>query len=452
MLIRNLLYILQSEGYDPRRFLRYTYGHLAWWKLEGRQKLEWTGKIVVLYVVTWILVIGLILMLIKYWGWVGLFCIIILLSVLPCLIVLSLLVVTPVDWILKKIIVGRAKELLKQKNMIKIGITGSYGKTSMKEILGAVLQEKFKVLKTPENINTDIGVARFITKNLRDEEVLIVEMGAYSKGDIINLCELVNPDYSLLTGIAQAHLDRFGSMENIIEAKFELPKRTRKLSLINLDNEIIKSNHQKIDLKNYRGISKKIFSNVQILDNFAGVEFEFDNQKFRCALLAEHNLSLISLAFELARELGLDDEQMKRGLLMMKPVTHRLQPIYNEKADVMILDDNYNANIYGVESALEVLARAKGRKIVITPGPLVEVGDMTEELNNKVGKMYASKVDLVMLIKSSVSKYVLEGMNDEGFDEYKLYDSTLEAHEDLKKILKKGDTILFQNDLADIYL
>lgn len=452
MIVANLIYILQSENYLAKRFLRYVYSHLDWWRLQKRQKIVWTKKAILIYALTMIFFGGILVMGIWLTRWWAVIMMLFLVIILPWLVLLSLTIVWPIDYWLKQRIFEKASRIIRQKKLIKIGITGSYGKTSTKEILVGMLSQKYKVLKTPENINTDIGVAQFVIDKLRDEEVLIVEMGAYQGGEIRSLSRIVAPDYSILTGINETHLERFGSLENTIKAKFELPEATKKISFLNFDDSRVVDNYQRFRINQPVGVkSKELISAVKIKPDFQGLEFELFETEMSCQLLAEHNLSLIALAAALARGLGLTAEEIKRAVAKIEPVPHRLQPIHNQQIDVWVIDDSYNANFDGVMSGIEVLKMAKGRKIVLTPGPLVELGQRAEEIHKKIGKLYAENLDLVLLIKSRETAFVEAALKERNFKNYKVYPTTGAAHADLKNILQAGDTILFQNDWTDVY-
>jgi len=456
MLLRNLIYILQLNLYDIKSFLKFAYSHPAWWKLEKRARLVWTKKTKLVYAVTIFFLLAILGYAYSHFGLLGLSIIFFEIILLPILIIFAAFSIYPIDRYLKRRLVKCAKSILRQyaKGVMVIGITGSYGKTSTKEILASILEEKFRVAKLSENINTDLGIADFIVKNpdlLRDKEVSIVEMGAYQKGEIKNICDLVAPDYSILTGINEAHLERFSNLENTIQAKFELASTTKKLAVLNLDDENVKNNFPKFKLKNSVGVTKSSVQEIKILDNFEGLEFKIEGKIFRTKLLAEHNLSLILLCLEIAKELGMSLEEMAAGVEKIPYIPHRLEPIYNEKTDVWVIDDSYNGNFNGIVSGLAVLNRAHGRRIVLTPG-LVELGKKTEKVHNKIGQLYADqKLDLVLLIKNKATEYIVSGLEEKGFRNYRVFDSTDQAHAALAEIIRSGDTIIFQNDLPDNY-
>jgi len=456
MIIRNLIYILQAELYDARKFLRFAYSHFQWWQLEKRAKLVWTKKALLVYALTVGMLLTILAIFLVFFGTLGMLSVVVLVPFVPVFIVFALWIIEPVDRFLKDRLFRKAQKFLRdnRKNLIVIGITGSYGKTTTREILASILSEKFRVIKLSENINTDAGVTDFILKNQKkflESEIFIVEMGAHKKGEIKKLCDLVAPDYAILTGINESHLERFGSLENIISAKFELPLATEKTVVLNFDDENILKNYARFKLRYFQGVSKNEAKNIKSLDNFSGLEFEFEGETFRTKLLAEHNISLILMALRVAQKLGMAMREISRGVGKIEHVPHRLEPIYNELTKVWVIDDSYNGNYAGIVSGLEVLKRAPGRKIVLTPG-LVELGDKSAEIHEKIGRLYAkSGIDLVLLIKSPNSGYITKGLEEKGFENYRVYGSSQEAHADLSNVVKSGDTIIFQNDLPDNY-
>ena len=456
MIIRNLIYILQAELYDGKKFLRFAYSHFSWWKLEKRAHLVWTKKARLIYVLTALMLLAIFLLSVGVFGALGLISLIILIPLVPVVITIALWIIEPIDYFLKRRLFKKAQKFLREnrKNLTVIGITGSYGKTTTRDILSSILSEKFRVIKLSENINTDIGIADFILKNPKiflENEIFIVEMGAYKRGEIKKLCDLVSPDYAILTGINESHLERFGHFKNIISAKFELPEASKKTAVLNFDDENVLKNYARFKLKEVIGASKSEAKNIKNLDNYAGLEFELDGAMFRTKLLAEHNISLIILAARVAQKLGMTMSEISRGVGKIEYVPHRLEPIYNEMTKVWVIDDSYNGNFDGIVSGLEVLKRAIGRKIVLTPG-LVELGEKSAEVHKKIGHLYAeSEIDLILLIKSPNSGYIIKALKDKGFENYRVYESSQEAHSDLSNVVKGGDTIIFQNDLPDNY-
>jgi len=373
----------------------------------------------------------------------------------PLFLVVSAWLISPFEQFLKRRIVNRARNIMRQSKARVIGITGSFGKTTMKEIVAKLLEDSFVVVKTPENINTDLGVVEFIfthKKEIFEADIFIVEMGAHRRGDIQALCDLVRPQYSILTGISESHLERFGSIENIVKGKFELPRATRECTVLNDANTYIHEaiQEQQAILCEVIQVSEKDVTSIVPLENFAGLSFAWQGMPFTTKLLGQHNALLFVLGMTLAQKLGVSLEELQERVKLVVPVEHRLQPIYNPMTDVWILDDSYNGNREGALSAIEVLARSKGRKIILTPG-LVELGEKSEEIHQQLASEYIRVADEVLLIKSVMTGYIEAYFAEKGYTNFSVYATTPEAHADLGMVLRRGDTILFQNDLTDNY-
>lgn len=455
MLIRNLLYILQLGNYEINNFLKFSYSHWPWYNLQKKGALRWTRKIFFIYFSTLLLIslfIFFSLYVFKYWGVVM---VILLVLFLPILLSVSCLLITPFDLITRNRMIKRARKILDKhrESLTIIGITGSYGKTSTKEILFAMLERKFRVIKFDGNINTDIGIAAAIIArdiDLTECDVLIVEMGAYRLGDIRKICRYVQPDYSILTGINEAHLEKFGTIDNTIRAKFELPEMTKKVSILNFNDKNVADNYEKFKIKNAI-ILKSDGVEIQAIENFGGLNFIIDGIVFQTRLLAKHNIDLILLCIEMAKLMGICVSDLVGVIRDIQYFKHRLEPINNPVSGVCVIDDSYNGNLKGFESGLEVLNRALGRRIIITPG-LVEQGSAMIDIHHGIGAMYINAgIDLVLLIKNKATKYIVEEMDKRNFRDYKVYETTMAAHADLHNLLRTGDTILFQNDWSDNY-
>ena len=453
-IIRSLVYILQREDYNSKRFLSFVYSDLHWYAYEKRQAIDWTLKAKAIYY-SCLLLVSVLIIGAVYWFyfWTILF-VIILIPLLPMLALFVLFCFSPLDYILKKRVITQAKNILSKTKTPVIGITGSYGKTSLKEILAVVLSSGFKIVKTPNNVNTDLGVAYFIIsqqKEITEADFFIVEMGAYQIDDIAKVCDLVSPQYSFLTGINESHLERFGGIENTIKAKFELAERTVKNVILNFTDENVKNNYTRFKLSNAIGVDYSLVREINFLPNFSGLSFDYDGKTFSTKLLAQHNIILMVMALTLAKELDLDLNKAIMPLASMPIVKNRLEPIWNAASQLMIIDDSYNGNFNGFVSGLEVLDRALGRRLVITPG-LVELGEKKEERHREIARLYAAKkIDLVLIVKNSATNYIIDEFKKIDFSNYKVYSDAISAHNDLGNILRVGDTIIFQNDWPDNY-
>ncbi len=382
---------------------------------------------------------------------------------LPLLAPLSHIIMKPVERGINKKFIKKAEEKLEKfPNLIKIGITGSFGKTTIKNALWSILSEKYSVCKTPQNFNTPMGITKTVLENLTiTHQVFIAEMGARKNGEIDELCQIVQPTYAIVGTIGEQHLQTFGSFENVKRTKKELATFVEEKGFCTFDadneasNELFSSHNGKkarVSIKNHNA---SVYA-TDIKTTQSGTEFVLHakDKKVACStkLLGLHNLSNILLCVPTALELGLSLEEISSGISKIAPIEHRLQLI-NAPNDILILDDTYNASIDGSKWALEVLKMFDGRrKIVITPG-LVELGSLGRLANYEFGERISEVADIVVVVNKTNELSIRQGLMDKKFDESKVYfvENTQKAQELLKTILKQGDIILWENDLPDNY-
>ena len=379
-------------------------------------------------------------------------------------IFLALLINHPLERIIYHYYEHQAKAKLKNMPNLKIiGITGSYGKTSCKNVLSDILNVKYNALPTPKSLNTFNGLMITINNKLsKFDDIFIAEMGAYVKGEIHRLCELVTPKYGIITSIGTAHLETFGSKKNIQQGKMELIEFLPKdgVGVLNKDdpNQIsykIKNNCKIL----WVGIDNKDADVVASNIKCTGVGTTFDvkfkdsdkEHKFETKLLGRHNVYNILSALALGYEFGISVKDLQLGVKKVRPIEHRLE--IKRLGNFYQIDDAYNSNPVGAKSALEVLNMMDGDKVVVTPG-MVELGDKEEELNNIFGKQIASVADKVILIGEKRTKPIYEGLLSEGYKKEDIYISNdvREAYTILNKLKDKKDLYaLFENDLPDAY-
>lgn len=345
----------------------------------------------------------------------------------------------------------KAEKALASSKLIKIGVTGSYGKTTVKNILKSVLSEKYRVLMTPSSYNTPLGIARCVNRNnLEEYDVFLAEMGARHKGDIGKLCETVRPDYSVITGICPQHLQSFGSVENIVEAKGEILIGTEKGAVL-ANDELTVSLYDNSPVETYIAGEEVKVSNVKATKD--GTSFDLtvgkETRSVRTKLLGEHTADNMCIAASLAYMLNFTVDEIVSGLEKTEFIPHRLEPIV--EGGITIIDDSYNANVKGAKAAVTVLNYFEGRKFVVTPG-LVELGILEERENKKLGESLVG-IDRVILVGDTLVSIVKKGYLAAGGDEEKLTTvATLkDAQEILKEELKTGDCVLFLNDLPDVF-
>jgi len=359
----------------------------------------------------------------------------------------------PIDIFVKELLVFSARNKLKKLDNLKIiGIAGSYGKTGMKDLIATVLSEKYEVVKTQESINTPVGIARTILKEVNEKtEILVIEMGEYYSGDIRNICSIAFPQISVITGINEAHLERLKSIDNSVKTIFEISQNMKSggILLMNGKDKYIKNNYKKFvsDQEIYFYSSK---GKVEFNEDAPG----FIYQKLFFPVLGQYNLDKIDGVIYLAKKLDLTAAEIESGLKKIKTPTHRLQPILNREKDILVIDDSYNGNPDGVEEAIKTLSLFKRRrKIFVTPG-LVEIGSESAQVHQRIGKRLNDVVNLVVLVKNSVTPYIKEGLINAGFNKENIFtfSSMMEAQNNLGKILRAGDVVLFQNDWPDNYV
>lgn len=474
------LYLLQLENYSLARFVRASLRSIGRRYAPPRTGIIWTGKLKLVFAVALLLQTFIAFLIgrsiVPSWaieGSTATLISVILLYAFSCIhfvfLSISTLLTLPFDVVIKHRIITQArKKIAIQKNLTIIGITGSYGKTTMKEMLATILSGKYRVLKTPENINTPVGIARLILSKLNEStDVFIVEMGAYYRGDIKTLCGITPPDISILTGINESHLERFGTIENTIATKFEIVEDMKEggLVILNADDERVRTAYER-----YIGKHETLFYSAEnhplssctivakeFFENGDGVAFSIScgttRYNLKTALLGEYVLGTIAACVRIAERLGMGVGGIEAGVALLKPVPHRLEP-RRIPGDILIIDDSYNGNPRGVAEAIAVLARfASRRKIYITPG-LVEMGERSREVHRAIGRELSAVADMVVLIDNSVTGFIREGLEEAGFiqENSMVFPNAKEAHMALKKILQAGDVILFQNDWPEGYV
>ncbi len=350
--------------------------------------------------------------------------------------------------------VKRAGQVLDESKIRRVAVVGSYGKTSVKNILKTLLSERFAVVETPASYNTPMGIAKTVLGGeMEGKEIFIAEMGARKEGDIAELCALVKPDYAIFTGVCEQHIATFGTLDGVFLEKSEILRCGAKKVVCGegLRERVLAARTEGVDerilfaggaqIKNLR-LSTKNTAFTLCLDEEIEVE---------TALLGRSAAENIALAATLCRALGMTAAELAAGLSKLQPVEHRLQLL--ENGGVYILDDGYNCNAEGAKVALEVLSLAEGRKCVVTPG-IVEGGVLEEELNGGLGKLLAEYAfDRVILVGDTLVGAVKEGykQGDGDMKRLSVVPTLLGAQALLRDFLAAGDTVLFLNDLPDAY-
>jgi len=374
----------------------------------------------------------------------------------PLFILAALALVNPYYEKKNAAFVKKMSEALAKKNIVKIGITGSYGKTSCKNILKAMLEKKFVTAASKENFNTPMGLAIAIKELKGDEEVFIAEMGARRRGDIAFLADMIKPDIGIVTGVSPQHLKTFKSVHNIYIEKQMLAKSVEEsgLAIFNAnDRASLKMFKEHKGAKFRTAVNKRgdvYAENLTV--NADGCKFDLviENEVLGCRtkLLGKHNVINITMCACVAHYLGVENDKIVEAIRELKPVPHRLE--YFRANGIHILDDSYNANMNGIKSALECLSSFDARKVVLAQG-IVELGKKQAVANREVGRLLSRAADVVMLTGSN-KKRIKEGLTLDGFSG-KIYEfpTLKKTQAAFKDILTEGDVLLLQNDLPDIF-
>ncbi len=377
-------------------------------------------------------------------------------------LLVSIYVNTPIEKFVGFYYRNKAKNKLKSMNNLSvIGITGSYGKTSSKNILNDILSIKYNSVPTPKNFNTPFGLMITINNYIdKFADVFIAEMGACQEGDINELCRLVHPKYGIITTIGVAHLATFKTRENIQKTKFELIENLPSdgMAILNADDEWQRSYNIKNDVPvKWIGIDNDadvMAKNIKLSADGTKFDIVFkddDNSyKFETKLLGYHNVYNILSAVALGKEMGMSIEQLMAGVSRAKPTEHRLE--LKKSGNINIIDDAYNSNPTGSKMALDVLKMMPGKHIVVTPG-MVELGDEEDEKNREFGRFIASSADEVILVGKQKTKPIYQGLLDENFDEKKIHviNDVMNAFDMIQNLKSDNTYVLLENDLPDIF-
>lgn len=357
----------------------------------------------------------------------------------------------------KKIIQKATQKRKKFKDLLVIGITGSYGKTSTKEFLAHILSEKFKVLKTKQHQNSEVGISQCILDNLSSEhEIFVCEMGAYNRGGIKLLADIAQPQIGILSGISSQHLATFGSLENIVKTKYELIESlpSEGLAVFNGNNSYVRDLYDKTDIsKKICGWKKNIPFDLRaqnIGEYKSGLSFEVvtsggQKEKFGTDLLGTYNIENILLACCVARYIGLDLKQISKRVRELQPLSGALSIKKNSRG-VNILDATYSANLNGVLSHLDYLENWSGKKIIVMPC-LIELGSDSFSVHQKIGSEIGKRCNLAIITSKECFKIIKKAAMESGLEkENILYIEKPKLILDkIKEFSDSGDVILLES-------
>lgn len=364
----------------------------------------------------------------------------------------------------------RAEQRLRDVRPLVVGITGSYGKTTTKACVTEVLELLGPAYPTPASFNSTLGVVRAINEGLQPQhQSFVVEMGAYRRGDVKELCELVHPRIGVLTAIGPAHLERFGSLDVTEQAKGELAdalpaegvfvtraddERTLRVARTRSAARTLlfaPAPHPDADVwaEDVRLENGRTHFTLVARADGDGAEQRAD---VRARLLGDHNVANLLAAAAVGIGHGLAVADVARALGRVTPPDHRLSPIVNRAAGIVVIDDSYNANPEGAAAALGVLRdHPATRRLLVTPG-MVELGEREQEENRRLGELAAGVADIAILIGAR-GEDVAAGMRAAGAPEERILvlPDGPAAHAKVAELTRSGDVVLFENDLPDVY-
>lgn len=377
---------------------------------------------------------------------------------------LAVLILTPVENSINARYRNEAVSILRSMpDLTVVGITGSYGKTSTKHYLYRILSESFDVIMTPGSYNTPMGVIRTVREMMKPYyKVFICEMGAKQRGDVKEICDMVHPRMGIVTAVGPMHLETFKNIENVQATKFEL------IDSLPADGYGVVNN-------DFEYCANRTVGNVEVaryaVANAEGADYHAEDVRYtpqgttftvvgkdglrlelQTKLVGECNISNLVAAVIIAERLGVPHDKIRYAVAAIEQVEHRLN-VKRTPGGVTIIDDAFNSNPSGSKMAVDVLSGFEGgRRIIVTPG-MIELGEKQFELNKELGAYIGKKVDVAIIVGQYNRDALVSGVKESGMDADKLYivASFGEAQQVLARILKAGDTVLYENDLPDSF-
>lgn len=460
------VYMLQQVEYDPAKFSQWFKRLVRQNKPVGsvmsRRRLVLTKRAVLLLLAACLLTVLAGILFVwyvdKYFHWAV--ALAVLLVAMPSLIRLSLLLLA---WLAHRLVVRPqqrrsledAKRIFATHKGVKIAVLGSYGKTTMKDLLATTLGEARKIAVTPGNMNVSVSHARFARALTGDEDVIVVEFGEGEPGDISRMADMLKPDYAILTGLAPNHLDHYPSLESVAADLLTIYDFVPKDRVLVSGESSMLSPYIPQDANVYTRDGALGWTAKQIKVSIEGLHFKLKHSKKTIEvvsrLLGRHQVGPLAVVAALAEKLGLPIKDIESGLGKTEPFEHRMQarPIHG----AWLIDDTYNGNLEGLQAGLRLLAELPAeRRWYVTPG-LVDQGVETERVHNELGKAIADAApDIVILMDNSVRPIIESAMKSRGFrGELRIETRPLEFYTNIEHMVAAGDLVVMQNDWTDNY-
>lgn len=426
---------------------------------KAKKPIVYTARVKRMFATVFVLVVAICTVAVLVGGVAEFFILGALLLFAPILVIIANILNAPIEKAVRNYYINDAKRMLKEHSRLKIvGITGSFGKTSVKYYLTTLLGAKYNVLMTPESYNTPMGVVITVRGSLRaTHDIFVCEMGAKYVGDIKELCDIVHPDNGMVTSIGEQHLESFGSVQNIINTKYEMAdgiSDSGKL-FINISSDTIYKNRPNREAVTYGLTPEADYYATDISVSGAGTEFTLchgdERETYRTRLIGEANVTNIVGAIAVANgAYDISLHELKKAVASLKCVPHRMELL--DRGGMLIIDDAFNSNPAGAKAALRTVGLFDAVKIIVTPG-MIELGDKEEELNRELGANAAAVCDYIVAVGERQAKPIVGGAKDAGFDESKIYvaKTFTAAMEFVNSINSNGKkkVVLLENDLPD---
>ena len=455
------LYIFQLFEYQNQRFFNWYMKYPLKRNLQRKHSFEPTPKSLLILIISLSLILpvcfGSYLLFESYWVVIlnGLICF----YLSPLFLILANLILKPLDLYSRNKIITLAKQKRKElKDLVVVAIVGSFAKTSTKNILYTLLWKDFYVVKTPKSYNTELSVARSLIRDTKSTtQIFIAEMDAYYQGEIDKLCQIVRPNYGVITAIAAQHLERFSDMDQLANTQFEIAKHISNgfLFLNSNDEWSMKLKDAYDTNKVIYGKSTDEFYISQINQKESGLEFYLHQGQKKIAiklpLQGEHNAYNFLAAASIAKRLGLNLEKIAKRASLVLPTEHRLE--IKQYGNITLIDNSFNANATSYKSSFKLLREYPGKqKIIITPG-LVEIGTDSGEIHQQLAIDATLAADQIIIVGENAREELLSGIRETKFskDDLFLVETTNQALDLLKRIAKPQAVVLIENDLPDQY-
>lgn len=376
----------------------------------------------------------------------------------PIVVLLAALIMQPIEKGIRNFYVYLAKQvLLENPQLIKIGIVGSYGKTSTKNIVYAFLSQRYYCLKSKKSYNNMMGNTLMIRNDLKKvHDVMIAEMGSDHVGEIKKLMNFIQPGYMILTSIGNQHMETFKTQENIIREKTSplLYLRRNDIAFINIDNSFLYDNRN-------LGVCHKVYfgehneahyrlCDVELFEwgSLFCIQYKETKIQFKTTLLGYYNVMNITGSIAAAHTLGISFEQIQSALSTLTPVEHRLQSI--KKANYTLIDNAYNSNVKSFKNSLQVLGMIDKYRVLITPGLIDLKDDYT--INNQLMDEIINNVDEIVIVGYKNRLALCDGLKRNHYTKYKLMDTMEEALAYADTIKRKDYVVLIENDIDKDYM